>query len=121
MTTINDIVQEYNSAKDKWTTADWTHEFVNLADEHDEMGKMVYCYGDDQECAVCDKAKSDAEEALGYAEHAIDALQQGDLQEASYCARRAFQIEFYWGDAPTWGDFCRKVEAYQEEVENQER
>lgn len=109
MTNLSEVVAEFNRAKGMWKTASWTHEMSS--------DPIVYCEGDNPLCDTCAQAEEDAAMALGYAESALDSLQQGDYQQATYLARRAYDTEMEWGDAPAWRRFCTLVESIAEEVE----
>jgi hypothetical protein len=115
MTTIKDVIDEFNRVKDMWNTADWRH-VLDTGNSDDQDDDPVYCTGDTPWCQTCVQATEESRLARGYAEQACDVLQLGDTHQAAYLARRAADTENEWGDAPTWGKFCRMVE----ELDNKE-
>lgn len=105
MKTYEEIRELYLNATGRWTDADWTHEIGQ-----DDDGEPIYCDGDTEDCETCAEAKDAAADAEVHAAEALAALDRDDIAGAKASASLCLACEDQFGDAPTWGAFCRAID-----------
>lgn len=123
---LDEIDRLYEDAEGSWTGADWEHDLrdprtggvVHEDDDYGEVGEPRLCCGNDPEhCYTCAEAAADACASSAHAGAAMDALREGDWEEAGRHAARAADIESDYGEASVWGDWAAAVIAAAEKIE----
>jgi len=64
-----------------------------------------------------DECSSYAEAAQDAADEAMEAIEEGRLDDAVTAARRASSLESEYGDDPNWGEFRRLIESAAESID----